>query len=142
MTPRGRGDSSVPSPPHGRQTKTDVILYAFYRHRQTTPISIREAWETWPETRRVQDSISALRSNIRRLNGHGGPYLLYQIKSSMASVYMLNLRGAKHLKERGLITQKEHAALRKWIIMAIQEEMPSERVNRIIGKTRKGWRGW
>lgn len=131
-----------PSPPKGRITKRDRIRYAFYIHRDNTPISIRDAWNNWPEIREVHPSYDAFRIAIYRLNGTGDRHHLYSIERGMTVLYMVNFNCLIYLYQRGYISRDEENRARKWISFTIQDEMKPGRVEKIIGSTKHGWANW
>ncbi len=131
-----------PPPPKGRITKRDRARYAFYVHRDDTPISIREAWNRWPEMREVRPSFGAFRAAIYRLNGSGDRHHLYAIEKGMTVVYMINMACLWYLYQRGYISREEENRARKWVSFTIQEEMEPSRVEKIIRNTKNGWNTW
>jgi len=131
-----------PPPPKGRITKRDRVRYAFYIHREDTPISIRDAWDSWSEIREIHPTYKAFQQTVYRLSGAGDRHHLYAIKRGMTVLYMINLACIWYLFQRGYISKTDEDYARKWVIFTIQDEMEPDRVERIIMRTKYGWRTW
>ena len=137
--------SSPPLPPppdRGRRTKLDCIRYAFYLHRDVTPISITDAWEQWPEMREVHPSFDAFRVNVYRLNGTGDRHHLYAIGEQRYRTYLVNMSGLLYLFQRGYISKEEENRARKWLCFTLPDVMDEKRADKIIRSTKHGYRSW